>query len=59
MSVKRNMWWLLRMEEGANYFLHKQDAKKLHHEVTLQNVLPVIVAFFPLIKNGLSDRSYL
>lgn len=46
------MWWLLRMEEGANYFLHKQDAKKLYHEVTFQNVLPVIVAFFPLIKNG-------
>jgi len=38
------------MEEGANYFLHKQDAKKLYHKVTLQNVLPVIVAFFSLIK---------
>lgn len=38
------------MEEGANYFLHKQNATKLYHKVTLQNVLPVIVAFSSLIK---------
>ena len=38
------------MEEGANYFLHKQNAKTPYHKVTLQNVLLVIVAFSLLIK---------
>ena len=50
MGVKRTMWWLFSTEKGANYFLHKQDAKKIYHKVTLQNLLPIIVAFLPLIK---------